>query len=103
MHESRTVELASKWADVDVRGLLAGSALAVGAGTPTDAGVSWLLPAQAERPIVMAGGIPDPATLPVRELQEAFTRALESSPVETLRYGGGARLRRVARGAGRAV
>ena len=88
MHDSRTVELPSKWADVDVRGLLAGSALAVGAGTPTDAGVSWLLPTQVERPIVMGGGIPDPATLPVQELQEALTRALESSPEETLRYGG---------------
>ena len=88
MHDSKTVELSNKWADVDVRSLLAGSALAVGAGTPTDAGVSWLLPSRAERPIVLAGGIPDPATLPVKDLQEALAGALESSPEETLRYGG---------------
>ena len=88
MQDMRAVDLSRKWADVDVRSMLSGSALAVGAGTPTDAGVSWLSPSRAERPIVLAGGIPDPATLPVRELQEALTKALESSPEEALRYGG---------------
>ena len=73
---------------MDIRTLLAPSALAVGAGTPTDQGVSWAPPAQAASPITLGGGIPDPETLPVRQLQSALTAVLLDTPADTLRYGG---------------
>jgi 2-aminoadipate transaminase len=81
-------EAAGVWNDFDIRSMLAQSAIRVGAGTPTDAGVSWTPPTPVDDPIVMAGGIPDPATLPAEELQESLTRALLSAPDEALRYGG---------------
>lgn len=71
-----------------MRSVLAGSALAVGAGTPTDAGAPWLQPMSGEHPITLAGGIPDPATLPARGLLASLERVLNGSPEETLRYGG---------------
>lgn len=60
----------------------------MGAGSPTDAGVSWAPLEAAPRPIVLAGGVPDPETLPVADLSEAFRRVLEASPQDALRYGG---------------
>ena len=79
---------AGLWKDLDVRALLAQSAIRIGAGTPTDSGVSWTPATAVEHPITLGGGIPDPATLPARELQEALTRTLLDSPDEALRYGG---------------
>lgn len=88
MKETAKVSATERWSDVDVRELLSESALSIGAGTPTDAGVSWLLPTKVERPITLGGGVPDPATLPVAELQEALVRALADAPTESLTYGG---------------
>ena len=88
MHKRDNDRRMSRWAGVDVRSVLASSALAVGAGTPTDAGVSWLQPTQAEHPITLAGGIPDPETLPVGGLLDSLSRVLTGSTEETLRYGG---------------
>ena len=81
-------QAAGRWREVDVRSLLAESAIAIGAGSPTDAGVAWTLTTESEAPITMAGGIPDPATLPARALQEALSNAVLETPEETLRYGG---------------
>lgn len=78
----------STWSDVDVRDMLAASAISVGAGTPTDAGVSWMSIPEVEHPITMGGGVPDPGTLPVAELQKAIAGALFETPSETLSYGG---------------
>ena len=88
MKERAKVSAAERWAEIDVRDLLSESALSIGAGTPTDAGVSWLLPTKVERLITLGGGVPDPATLPVAELQEALARALANTPTESLTYGG---------------
>lgn len=86
--ETVKVSAADRWSEVDVRDMLSESALSIGAGTPTDAGVAWLLPTKVERPITLGGGVPDPATLPVVELQEALSRALADTPTEALTYGG---------------
>ena len=81
-------QAAGRWREVELRSLLAESAIAIGAGTPTDAGVAWTLTTEVETPITMAGGIPDPATLPAKALQEALANAVLETPEETLRYGG---------------
>ena len=81
-------QAAGRWREVDIRSLLAESAMAIGAGSPTDAGVAWTLTTEVETPITMAGGIPDPATLPAKALQEALANAVLETPEETLRYGG---------------
>ena len=67
VHRSKGLEQAAgRWREVDIRSLLAESAMAIGAGSPTDAGVAWTLTTEVETPITMAGGIPDPATLPAK-------------------------------------
>ncbi len=81
-------DTASLWRSANVNDLLAESARAIGAGNPTDAGVSWTLPTKAKQPIALAGGIPDPATLPVECLQKALDHVLAETPREALRYGG---------------
>ena len=81
-------QAAGRWKEVDLRSMLAKSAVAIGAGSPTDAGVAWTLTTEVETPITMAGGIPDPATLPAKALQEALSSAVLETPEETLRYGG---------------
>ena len=78
----------SPWEAIDIRTLLAPSAVAIGAGTPTDQGVSWRQPFTVESPITLGGGIPDPETLPALALQQALSRALLETPAETLQYGG---------------
>ena len=81
-------EAAEHWNDIDIRSLLAKSALAIGAGTPTDAGMSWTLPVEVENPIKLADGIPDYATLPVEDLREALDHVLATASDDALRYGG---------------
>ena len=88
MTETAKVSAADRWSEIDIRDLLSPAALSIGAGTPTDAGVSWLLPTKVERPITLGGGVPDPATLPVAELQEALARVLADDPTGSLTYGG---------------
>ncbi|PZC50893.1 MAG: 2-aminoadipate transaminase [Chloroflexi bacterium] len=88
-HNKLTLEQAAGiWGKTDVRSLLAESAIAIGAGTPTDAGVSWTLDTTVETPITMGGGVPDPGTLPAADLQKALSNAVLDTPEETLRYGG---------------
>ena len=88
-HNKSTLEQAAGiWEKTDVRSLLAESAIAIGAGTPTDAGVSWTLDTTVETPITMGGGVPDPGTLPATDLQRALSNAVLDTPEETLRYGG---------------
>ena len=81
-------EAARHWQQVDLRSLLAESALAIGAGSSTDAGLPWTLPTPLPDPIILAGGVPDPATLPVDDLRDSFDRVLSTSSEEALRYGG---------------
>ena len=77
---------ASPWADADIRTLLNRAALAVGAGTPTDQGVPWVQAPATEDPILLAGGVPDPETLPGDELLACLERALGDTG--SLTYGG---------------
>ena len=77
---------ASRWTGVDIRELLNEAALAVGAGTPTDQGVPWVHAPAVEDPILLAGGIPDPATLPAADLLRSLEKAL--SDTGALTYGG---------------
>ncbi len=77
---------ASSWPSVDIRTLLNGAALAVGAGTPTDQGVPWVHAPVVEDPILLAGGIPDPATLPAADLLDSLEKALTDTAALT--YGG---------------
>ena len=74
------------WASVDIRTLLNEAALAVGAGTPTDQGVPWVHAPAAEDPILLAGGIPDPETLPSDDILVSLERALNDAGALT--YGG---------------
>ena len=76
------------WREVDLRHLLSRPALSVGAGSATDPGFSWTLPTEVENPLVLAAGIPDPESLPVRDLREALDLVLTTSKNEALRYGG---------------
>ena len=80
------VREASPWAGVDIRTLLNRAALAVGAGTPTDQGVPWVHAPTTESPILLAGGVPDPETLPSDELLACLERALRDTGALT--YGG---------------
>ena len=77
---------AGPWADTDTRTLLNRAALAVGAGTPTDQGVPWVQAPATEDPILLAGGVPDPDTLPRDELLACLERALGDTG--SLTYGG---------------
>ena len=85
---TRLDEAQQKWVDIELRHLLSSSALAVGAGTPTDSGVAWTLPTEVANPIRLAGGIPDPDTLPVKDLTMALEQVLLNTAVEALNYGG---------------
>ena len=76
----------SPWATVEIRTLLNEAALAVGAGTPTDQGVPWVHAPTVEDPILLAGGIPDPDTLPAADLLQSVEKAL--SDAGALTYGG---------------
>ena len=76
----------SPWADTDIRTLLSGAALAVGAGTPTDQGVPWVHAPTVEDPILLAGGIPDPDTLPADDILHSLEKALDDTAALT--YGG---------------
>ena len=73
---------------VDLKSLLSAPALNIGAGSATDTGFNWTLPTQVENPIVLSAGIPDPDSLPVEDLREAFDQVLTTSQFEALRYGG---------------
>ena len=76
------------WREVDLVNLLSSPALGIGVGSATDAGFAWTLPTVAEHPIVLSAGIPDPDSLPVQDLREAFDGVLTRSKNEALRYGG---------------
>ena len=74
--------------EVDLKSLLSSPALGVGAGSATDTGFAWTLSTEVENPIVLSAGIPDPDSLPVHDLREAFDGVLTKSKNEALRYGG---------------
>jgi DNA-binding transcriptional MocR family regulator len=74
--------------EVDLKDLLSRPALGIGAGSATDSGFAWILPSEVENPIVLSAGIPDPDSLPVQDLREAFDRVLTESRDQALRYGG---------------
>ena len=86
MTSTSNLREASPWARVDIRTLLNEAALAVGAGTPTDQGVPWVHAPAVEDPILLAGGIPDPETLPSDDLLLSLERALNDTGALT--YGG---------------
>lgn len=76
------------WHEAPVNEFLSKEALVVGAGSSTDTGVSWVLPTLAEKPIVLAGGIPDPDTMPIKDLKLAIENVLDYSYEDALSYGG---------------
>lgn len=66
---------------------LSDAARSIGVGAASESG--WApRPSGAARPIAMAGGIPDPASLPSGDLLEAMAVVLRRSAPEALRYGG---------------
>ena len=79
------------WAGRDPEALLSSGARELSPGTATD----WGLPASAWElagrggAISLAGGIPDPSTLPADALLEALGRALARDGSGALSYGGG--------------
>jgi len=76
------------WQETDLRALLSRAALAVGAGSPTDAGTAWALPMEVERPIVLGAGVPDAAAMPVEDLRQALNHVLSTEAEDALEYGG---------------
>src|SRR5690349_16244133 len=75
------------WRSAGVVEFLTAAARSIGVGTNTDAG--WIPPAPpGMKPIAMTGGIPDPVTLPRRELLAALAKVLETDGEDALRYGG---------------
>lgn len=47
----------------------------------------WTLPPQPEGTIPIVGGIPDPGSVPIEDLENAFERVFSTTPDEGLRYG----------------
>ncbi|MBI4299205.1 MAG: PLP-dependent aminotransferase family protein [Chloroflexi bacterium] len=84
----KDVEKTKTWQEIDLRILLTKGARSLGAGSPTDAGLSRISTTSVANPIVLAGGVPDPATLPVDDLLKAIGHVLTTHPDESLRYGG---------------
>ena len=79
------------WAGRDPEALLSSGARDLNPGTATDWGLpasAWQLAASGTA-ISLAGGIPDPSTLPKAELLEALGAALTSDDDGALTYGGG--------------
>ena len=88
-HEDDVAAAAARlWRDRDLEALLSAGARGLNPGTATD----WGLPASAWDParatIGLAGGIPDPSTLPRAQLLEALQRALTAEDTGPLTYGG---------------
>ncbi|HAL48998.1 MAG: PLP-dependent aminotransferase family protein [SAR202 cluster bacterium] len=81
-------QLARSWGRRDIQELLSDSAITIGAGSPTDAGRSWIAPTQVENPIALAGGIPDGPTVPVAELRESLLAVLAEERDDSMTYGG---------------
>ncbi|HZQ38271.1 MAG TPA: PLP-dependent aminotransferase family protein [Dehalococcoidia bacterium] len=82
-----TSSTAGGWRAASILDFITDAARSIGVGTTTDAG--WAPPPQAGTiPIMMTGGIPDPASLPRQELLSALAKVLDDVPSEALRYGG---------------
>ncbi len=81
-------ELAQLWSHYDLDALTSDAAQYLSAGTATDWGLSSRDGMSASI-ISLGGGIPDPASLPRRELVDAMNRALSVPDDGPLRYGGG--------------
>lgn len=78
----------SQWTGMDIHRLLSKSALAVGAGNPTDTRPTGIQASVGRKPISLGGGVPDTTTLPVNDLQNSLKKVLRESPKEALAYGG---------------
>ena len=75
------------WRDADPRKLLSQAARSIGVGTSTDQGWTPQI-VSPNPPIGMSGGIPDPQSLPLKQLLAAIENAAQESTPEALRYGG---------------
>jgi hypothetical protein len=81
-------ELRDQWAARDLDEMASDAVKFLSAGTATDWGMASNVQSSVP-PITLGGGIPDPETLPRRELLEAMERALATEDDGPLRYGGG--------------
>ena len=72
--------MAERWAARDLNALVSARIRKLNAGSVTDWGLSARQPDRSVRPISLAGGIPDDATLPRRGLLAAMARALSLDP-----------------------
>lgn len=88
-------DLAQLWRRRDPSAFTSRRLQALGAGSPTDWGMSARQPDPALQPVSLAGGIPDTATLPRAALLQAGARALgldPEAPESVLRAAGSAPL-----------
>ncbi len=84
---SKDTDSVGGWQAASILDFITDAARSIGVGTTTDAG--WAPPPQAGTvPVMMTGGIPDPASLPKQELLDALAKVLDDVPAEALRYGG---------------
>ncbi len=77
-----------RWRDQDPKAYTSERLRGLGSGTPTDWGLSKTSAEPKAAPISLAGGIPDAATQPRKELLGAMRRALETEDDSPLVYGG---------------
>lgn len=81
-------QVSAGWQGLSAEAFLGNAARSLGVITATESG--WTpASAGAVPPISMAGGLPDPATIPTRDLMAAFQNVLERSASSALSYGGG--------------
>ena len=86
-HADKYPHTPEAWQELTPLDYLSDAARSLGVLTPTDSG--WPSPVPSSvRPISMAGGIPDPATLPHAELLDAIRIVLEEDAPGALSYGG---------------
>jgi 2-aminoadipate transaminase len=71
-----------------IKSKLSKSALNIGAGSPTDAGLSFKGNSSHSNPIQLAGGIPDEPSLPINEFTNMLNIASKEQSAGSYNYGG---------------
>jgi 2-aminoadipate transaminase len=81
MEHTQTAAGAESWAASVIDDLVAGRYTRVPPGPPTNS--LWARPGS----ISLAGGIPDPDSLPIDQIRQAYLTVLEREPAQALEYG----------------